>query len=151
MARPVAILRALATAYRRDWTALQSLTGNNFFLMTIFLLGKAGAFVYLIMGLVLLFPLSTDPLRKIPPSRMALWPITQRELWMVRLAGPWINPLTWGLAVGAIWSAGRTITVGLWAMLAGMFVVAFALSHLPAPGHTTMWRSVPGVPGALNQ
>ena len=39
MARPITILKALATAYRRDWTALQSLTGNNFFLMTAFLLG----------------------------------------------------------------------------------------------------------------
>jgi len=151
MARPIAILRALATAYRRDWTALQSLTGNNFFLMTIFLLGKAGGFVYLIFGLVLLFPLSTDPLRKIPPSRMALWPLTRRELWMVRVGGPWINPLTWGLAVAAIWSAGRTLTVELWALIAGLFVTAFALSHLPAPGRTPMWRRVPGFPGALDQ
>ena len=53
MARPIAILKALSTAYRRDWTALQSLTGNNFFLMTLFLLGQAGTFVYLIFGLVL--------------------------------------------------------------------------------------------------
>jgi len=151
MARPVAILRALATAYRRDWTALQSLVGNNFFWLVLLLLGQAGALVYLIMGLVLLFPLSTDPLRKIPASRMALWPITRRELWIVRLAGPWINPLTWGLAVGAVWSAGRTTTVGLWALLAGMFAVAFALSHVPSPGHTPMWRSVPGIPGPLDQ
>ena len=62
-------------AYRRDWTAFQSLAGNNFFLITVFLLRQAGAFVYLIIGLVLLFPLSTDPLRKIPASRLALWPL----------------------------------------------------------------------------
>src|SRR3954453_7014038 len=130
MARPVAILRALATAYRRDWTALQSLTGNNFFLMTLFLLRQSGVFVYLIFGLVLLFPLSTDPLRKIPASRLALWPITRREQWIIRLAGPWINPLTWILAVAAVWSAGRTISVGLWAVLAAVFAAAFALSHL---------------------
>ena len=41
MARPIAILKALGTAYRRDWTALQSLTGNNFFLLTLLLLQKA--------------------------------------------------------------------------------------------------------------
>ena len=151
MARPIAILKALSTAYRRDWTALQSLTGNNFFLMTLFLLGQAGTFVYLIFGLVLLFPLSTDPLRKIPASRLALWPLTRRELWTVRLAAPWINPLTWILAAAAIWAAGRTISVGLWASLAGLFVAAFALSHLPAPGRTPMWRWVPGVPGPLDQ
>ena len=91
MARAVALLRALGTAYRRDWTALQSLAGNNFFLLTAFLLGKAGTFVYLIMGLVMLFPLSTDPLRKIPASRMALWPLARREWWLLRLASPaWV-------------------------------------------------------------
>ena len=98
MARAIAILRALALAYRRDWTAFQSLAGNNFFLITAFLLRQAGTFVYLIMGLVVLFPLSTDPLRKVPPSRLALWPLSGRERWILRLASPWINPLTWGLA-----------------------------------------------------
>src|SRR4051794_13076322 len=125
MARPVAILRALGTAYRRDWTALQSLTGNNFFLLTLLLLQKAGIFVYLIMGLVLLFPLSTDPLRKIPPSRLALWPLTRGEHWLLRLAAPWINPLTWILGAGAVWSAGRTVSVSLWALIGGLFVAAF--------------------------
>ena len=42
MARPVAILKALALAYRRDWTAFQSLAGNNFFLITAFLLRQGG-------------------------------------------------------------------------------------------------------------
>jgi len=151
MARPVAILKALGTAYRRDWTALQSLTGNNFFLLTLFLLQQAGSFIYLILGLVLLFPLSTDPLRKIPASRLALWPLTRRETWILRIASPWINPLTWILAGGAIWSAGRTISAGLWEMAGGLFVVAFAVSHLPSPTGTHMWRRVPGIPGPLNQ
>jgi hypothetical protein len=151
MARPIAILKALATAYRRDWTALESLTGNNFFLLTVFLLRQAGVFVYLIVGLVLLFPLSTDPLRKIPPSRLVLWPLTRREHWVVRFAGPWINPMTWILAAAGVWSVGRSISVGLWALVAVMFVAAFALSHLPAPGRTPMWRRVPGIPGPLDQ
>ena len=42
MARSIAILRALGLAYRRDWTAFQSLAGNNFFLITAFLLRQAG-------------------------------------------------------------------------------------------------------------
>ena len=42
MARAFAILRALALAYRRDWTAFQSLAGNNFFLITAFLLRTGG-------------------------------------------------------------------------------------------------------------
>jgi hypothetical protein len=152
MARPLAILKALALAYRRDWTAVQSLAGNNFFLLTAFLLRQAGTFVYLIMGLVVLFPLSTDPLRKIPPSRLALWPLDARERWILRLASPWINPLTWGLAALAIWGAGRIVTLGIWAAIAGLFAAAFLLSALPLPaGDKAMWRRVPQFPGPLNQ
>src|SRR5436305_8792568 len=127
MARPVAILRALATAYRRDWTALQSLTGNNFFWVTLFMLGQAGSFVYLIIGLVLLFPLSTDPLRKIPASRLALWPLERGERWLLRAASPWINPLTWVIAALAVWTARRSVTLGLLALAAGLFAAGFAL------------------------
>jgi hypothetical protein len=151
MARAVALLRALGTAYRRDWTALQSLVGNNFFLLTVFLLQQAGAFLYLIMGLVMLFPLSTDPLRKIPPSRMALWPLARREWWLLRLASPWINPMTWGIVALAAWGAGRAITVGLWALLAALVAAAFVISSIPLPRGGAMFRRVPPFPGPLNQ
>ena len=151
MARPIALLRALATAYKRDWTALQSLVGNNFFLLTAFLLRQAGVFVYLIMGLVMLFPLSTDPLRKIPPSRMALWPLARREWWLLRIASPWINPMTWGIAALAIWGAGRAVSTGLWAMIAGLFAAAFLISSIPLPRGGGFFRRVPPFPGPLNQ
>ena len=151
MARAVALLRALGTAYRRDWTALQSLAGNNFFLLTVFFLRQAGIFVYLIMGLVMFFPLSTDPLRKIPTSRMALWPLARREWWLLRLASPWINPMTWGLVALAAWGAGRSITVGLWALIAALFAAAFLISSLPLPRGGGMFRRVPSFPGSLDQ
>jgi len=48
---------------------------------------------------------------------------------------------------GAIWTAGRTVSAGLWVFVAALFVIAFALSHLPTPGRTPMWRRVPGIPG----
>src|SRR3954453_1446593 len=130
MARPVAILRALATAYRRDWTALQSLTGNNFFLMTLFLLRQSGVFVYLIFGLVLLFPLSTDPLRKIPASRLALWPLEDRERHMLRILSPWLNPVSWLIVGLAIWAGRGKITLGLWGVAAGLFALGFLFSDL---------------------
>ena len=151
MARAIALLRALATAYRRDWTAVQSLVGNNFFLLTAFFLGKAGTFIYLIMGLVVLFPLSTDPLRKVPASRLPLWPLERREWWLLRLASPWINPMTWAIVALAAWAAGRTVTVSLWALIAGLFVAAFLISALPLPSGGGFWRSVPQFPVRLNQ
>ena len=151
MARLAAILRALALAYRRDWTALQSLAGNNFFLATVFFMGKAGGFLYLILGLVVLFPMSTDPMRKIPASRLALWPLERRERRLLRLVSPWVNPITWVIAGLAIWTVGRTITAGLWAFIAGVFLAGFLLSDLPFPSAPSMWRPIPAFPGRLNQ
>jgi hypothetical protein len=151
MARPIALLRALATAYKRDWTTLESLVGNNFFLLTAFLLRQAGVFVYLIIGLVMLFPLSTDPLRKIPPSRIALWPLARREWWLLRIVSPWINPMTWGIAALAVWGAGRAVTVELWAMIAGLVVAAFLISSLPIPRGGGFFHRMPVFPGPLDQ
>jgi hypothetical protein len=98
-----------------------------------------------------LFPLSTDPLRKIPPSRLALWPLDRRDRWILRLASPWINPLTWGLAALAVWGAGRTVSVGLWALIAGVFAGTFLISAMPLPSGNGMFRRVPQFPGSLNQ
>src|SRR5205085_1408525 len=125
MARLAAIVRALWLAYRRDWTAFQSLAGNNFFLATVFFMGKAGAFIYVILGLVVLFPLSTDPLRKIPRARLALWPLEAWEHRALRVVSPWLNPLTWVIAGLAIWTVRRNMTFGLWGLMAGIFAGGF--------------------------
>jgi hypothetical protein len=103
------------------------------------------------LGLVVLFPLSTDPLRKIPASRLALWPLEPWEHRLLRLVSPWINPLTWLIAGLAIWTVGRTMTFGLWGLIAGIFAAGFLLSDLPFAPAQGMWRGVPNLPGRLNQ
>jgi hypothetical protein len=149
MARAGAILKALYTAFRRDWRSFGSLAVNNFFPISTLLLQRAGTFVYLVIGLVILFPASTDPLRKIPASRLAVWPLERRERLALRLASPWINPMTWILAALAIWAARGRITAGLWVAVAGLFAAGFVLSELPpARG---LWRLVPNFPGSWNQ
>ena len=111
MARVFAILKALAVAFRRDQKSFQSVAGNNFFLVSALLLQAAGGFIFLIIGLVLLFPLSTDPLRKIPASRLSLWPLERREHWVLRAVSPWLNPVSW-LVIGlAVWAARGKVTV----------------------------------------
>jgi hypothetical protein len=112
---------------------------------------KAGVFIYLIIGVVLLFPLSTHPLRKIPASRLELWPLDRRERWLLRLASPWVNPVTWAIAGLAVWAARGAVTVGLWALIAGTIAAAFLLSDLPIPGTRVVWRLVPALPGPLGQ
>jgi hypothetical protein len=150
MARIAAILRVLGTALRRDQKSLQSVAGNNFFIVSVLLLQKAGTFVYLIIGLVLLFPLSTDPLRKIPRSRMELWPLDKREHRLLRLLSPWANPMTWLIAALAVWAARGGVTVGLWASIAVLVAAGFLISELPGgPAHGLL-RRVPQFPGPLN-
>jgi hypothetical protein len=151
MARLAAILRALWKAFQRGETSFASLAGNNFFLVAVLFLGKAGTFLFLIMGLVILFPLSTDPLRKIPPSRLVLWPLEKREMWLLRALSPWVNPMTWVIAALAIWAVRGSVTVGLWALAAGLFAAGFIISELPLPSGPAMWRRVPHFPGPLDQ
>ena len=139
MARTAAILRALGRALRRDQKSIAAVVGNNFFIVTALVLQEAGAFLYLILGLILLFTLSTDPLRKIPVSRLGLWPLERRERWMLRAASPWVNPVTWLIGGSAVWVARGKVTVGLWGLCAGPIAVSFVL-----------WRRMPRFPGPLN-
>ena len=151
MARVTAILKALGRAYRRDQRSLESVVGNNFFLVTALLLQNAGGFIYLLIGVVLLFPLSTDPLRKIPASRMALWPLDGRERRLLRLASPWVNPVSWAVVGLAVWAARGKVTFGLWAAVAGLFVAAFALSDMSFGPGRAIWLHMPQFPGRWNQ
>jgi hypothetical protein len=151
MARVAAILKALRTAFRRDWKSFGSLAMNNFFPISALFLQKSGVFLYLIAGLVTLFPMSTDPLRKIPQSRLDLWPLSGRERWLLRGLSPWINPMTWLLAAAAVWAAKGRLTVGLWATVAGLVAIGFLISELPPVRSLGLWRRVPAFPGVLNQ
>ena len=149
MARLVAILSALWRAQRRDQKSFETVASNNFFIVSAFFLQKAGTFIYLILGLVLLFPLSTDPLRKIPRSRLSLWPLEAGERRLLRAISPWVNPVTWIIAALAVWMARGSVSVGLWAVVAGVIAVGFVLSEIPSPAHG-MLRRVPQFPTVLN-
>lgn len=151
MARLSAILSALWRAFQRGEKSIANLAGNNFFLVAVLFLGKAGSFLFLIIGLVVLFPLSTDPLRKIPPSRLSLWPLEKREQLMLRAISPWINPMTWGIVAMAIWAARGSVTIGLWALAAGLVAAGFLISEIRVPAGVAMWRRVPHFPGELDQ
>ena len=150
MARVAAILNALWRALRRDQRSIESVAGNNFFIVTALLLREAGIFIYFIVGVVLLFPLSNDPLRKIPPSRLALWPLEKRERRLLRALSPWINPVTWAMAAVAAWCARGKLSIGIWALFAAIAVSGFALSEFPV-ARGGIWHRVPHFPGPLDQ
>ncbi|HVW83096.1 MAG TPA: hypothetical protein VHB50_00365, partial [Bryobacteraceae bacterium] len=73
------ILKSLAAVERRESKTFRSIASNNFFLTTALVMGQAGSFLFLVGALVVLFPLSADPLRKIPRERLALWPLPASE------------------------------------------------------------------------
>ncbi len=151
MARTRAILKALGTAFRRDWKTVGSIGVNIFFPVTLLMLGRAGGFLYLLLGLVMLFPASTDPLRKIPASRLALWPLDRRDRIVLRAASPWLNPVTWILGGLAIWAARGRLTVGLWGLAAGLVAAGFLLSEILPGGRPFFWRWVPRFPGVAGE
>jgi hypothetical protein len=150
MARIRAILAALITAVRRDLKTVGSFSGNNLFVVsvTFLFLGDPGPFVAFtaFIGLVLFIPLSADPLRVLPPDRIAVWPLGTGERRWLRILSPWLNPVTWLVAALAVW---KHVSTGLWALAAGVFAMGFLLPSLPAARSGT-WRHLPDFPGPLN-
>jgi hypothetical protein len=85
MAALLAILKALRRAVGRDLGTFESIKVNNLFLFVVLLaygalntgLKPTSAYpFFVLLGFLLLFPLSSDPLGKIPPARLGLWPLT---------------------------------------------------------------------------
>jgi hypothetical protein len=142
----------LWTAVRRDAKTIGSFTGNNLFSVSILFLALSDRGVFLslnvLIGLVLFFPLSTDPLRKIPAQRLAMWPLSNRERWLLRIASPWLNPMTWILAILVL---RRSLSMGLWALVAGLFAIGFVVPSLPWMRRQEAWRRLPHFPGPLDQ
>jgi hypothetical protein len=151
MARIQAILTALWTATRRNRKSLTSFSGNNLYCLGFALCflqdPLALGFALVIIGLVLFFPLSSDPLRAIPPDRLALWPLANSERRALRILSPWLNPLTWVLAILLIW---KRVSIGLWALVMGLFAIGFLAPSLPL-SRIRGWRRLPNFPGPLNQ
>jgi hypothetical protein len=103
--RPVnAILRALSRVMRRDLGSFATLKVNNFFLFVLFLsysnilyhMQPHSAYPFLLLvGFLLLFPVSSDPLAKIPAARFGLWPLDAAQRLALRLASVALSPVFW--------------------------------------------------------
>ena len=138
MARIWAIIRSLARAVVREQKSLEGIRANNLFWI-LFLLGGAGMFVFLLVGAVALFPLCSDPYRRLPAERAGTWPVTARELRIVRITSVFLSPVAW-LAIAVIVWTGRPQF-----FLFAVFVAAFAV---PFPKGWA-FRAVPGWFGEL--
>ncbi len=140
MARIWPIIRSLGRAVVREQRRLDGVKANNLF-WVLFLIGQGGAgpFIFLLVGAVALFPLCADPFRRLPAERVGTWPVTARDLRIVRIASVFLSPAAW-LAIGAIlWTRRPQF------MLLAFFLAAFAI---PFP-KSLAFRIVPGWFGEL--
>jgi len=149
VARLGPILRALATALKRERQTFRSIATNNFFVTCALAMGAAGGFLYLLGGVVVLFPLSADPLRKIPDDRLALWPLSLKERRILRLLTPWLNPVAWGLAALAVWAVIHTESLGVLAAAGALFAIGFFVPAVSAEPEFLHW--IPSPRGAFAQ
>jgi hypothetical protein len=155
-----AILRALRRAVQRDLGTFGSLKLNNFFLFLALLIygalesgvePKSAEPLLLLLFLVLMFPLSSDPLQKIPPSRLASWPISAGQRLALRLASLGLSPVLWMIAAILLLRRVRpALSVAF--LFTAVGVQGVAILGRQAAAHSPGWsllRWAPGFPGRL--
>jgi hypothetical protein len=105
----IALLQAIMRLQRRELRSLFSVALNNFFLfVAVLLIGGLSSLqmggthplagiapFFLVLGLILIFPLSTNPLSRVPASRLGSWPLDRDQTLVLRLASLTINPILW--------------------------------------------------------
>ena len=147
MARSLAILRVLRLSISRDQKSIVPLTGNTFFIVVLFVTQDSGLFLYLLIASVLILPLSTDPMQKIPYTRIGSWPLSTRDRIVLRLSSPWVNPMTWLFVCIVIWASLGKVTIGVASLLGALIMAGFLLSSSPRLVTTLLWKYAPALPG----
>ena len=159
MAALFAILRALWRAVQRELGTFESITTNNFFLFVAVLVygalnsgqsPKSAEPFFVLLGFILLFPLSADPLSRIPSIRKALWPLTRRQRFELRLASLLLSPVTWVAVLILLKTASLAMTlafVALAIILQGALAIGRRIAlRQPQWG---LLRHIPRFPGRI--
>lgn len=144
------ILKALAKAELREVRSLGSVVGNNFFFIALIWI-QSGGFIPLMFGLLLLFPMSADPLKKVPQDRLALWPLTATQKVTLRATSLWLSPTVWLVAALVLWLAAPLLGIQLLLVVVAVHAVAGGLARVPGWSAFRLRRAVPAVPGRLGE
>jgi hypothetical protein len=159
LAALLAILKALRRAVGRDLGSLGSIAANNLFLFVALLCygalnsgqpPKSAEPFFVLLGFLLLFPLSTDPLGRIPPSRLSLWPLTTSQWLALRLASLALSPITWiGLLI--LLKTARPMLALTFLVFAVSVQGVASLARYAARRnrHWDLLRAIPPLPGRL--
>jgi hypothetical protein len=152
MARTLPILSALGRAIVRDLRSLNSLAGNNFFIFCFLLLRESGLFVFVIAGILLLFPLGADPMGRLPKERFESWPLSAPQRIRIRVFSLFLSPAFWLTALLVLLTASFRLGLqflGLVVLLQAAGSAAGALrARTPQAG---IFRWTPPLPGRLGR
>ncbi|MGI8745395.1 MAG: hypothetical protein ACR2NN_23040 [Bryobacteraceae bacterium] len=159
MAPLLAILNAVRRAVQRDLGTFESIKVNNFFLFVALLIygalnsgqpPKSAEPFLLLLGFLLLFPISSDPLAIIPAVRLAAWPLTNRQRFALRVTSLGLSPVLWitvfimvKTASVAVAAAFLTIAIGLQLVM----VVSGGIARRDPRWNP--FRYIPLIPGRL--
>ena len=146
MAALHAILTALRRAVGRDLA--NSFKANN--LLFLGLLGRSAEALFVLLGFLLLFPLSADPLGKIPPARLALWPLSRGQRWCLRLASLALSPVAWIGALVLLKTKRPGMALAFCGLAVGMQgALALGRQVVRRDRHWDLLRDLPRFPGRL--
>jgi hypothetical protein len=153
MAGTAAILGALWRVLVRDLRSLHSIAGNNFFIFGFFLLRGSGPFLFVLFGIVVMLPLGSDPLVKVPKERLEMWPLSGRQRLALRAGSLLMSPATW-LTLGIlVWTARWRLALEVLAVAVAVQVAGHARGALrrrvPRAGVFHWIPRLPGVMGGL--
>lgn len=155
MARLAALLGPLATLILRELGRTGSVAGNHFLLFVVLLFAmnpRSAVFLVMVAGLVLLFPLSADPLRRIPAERFLLLPLSTSERIRIRVLGLFLSPVIWVVLGVALWSGKRYVGISLMLLFLALFFNGISLLWARDIGQVqrvSPLRHLPILPGLM--
>jgi hypothetical protein len=104
LAALLAILNSIRRAVQRDLYSFEAIKCNNFFLFVAVLVygslnsgvePRSAEALLLLLSFLLLFPIASDPLAKVPASRLRLWPLSRNQRFALRIASLAVSPIVW--------------------------------------------------------
>ncbi len=140
---------------QRDLGTFRSLRVNNFsFFVALLLAGEVqsgvppwGALPFIaMMGLPLLFPVSADPLDKIPTERLALWPLSGGQRLLLRLLSLAMSPVFWIMLLMILKKTNAAGVIAFVALAIGARAVAGFTRRIP---NSNVQQWIPLLPGRL--
>ncbi len=146
-----AVLRAIGVASYLELRSLNSITGQNFFFLVLLIAyqqAESAAFFAIIVGALMFFPLSSDPLEKVPPDRRKLWPLERSDWLAIRIASLFVSPVVW-IAAFIVIRIGWRLAYQL--VLLGLAAHALSYAYKRWAPHFNLMRFVPAPPGVIGQ